>query len=60
MKSQSTKVNEENRNEFIHEVFGRRDSGRHKEFKEYFATVDTVLHNPPRATHPNWKIEIFF
>ena len=59
-KPQLTKVNESNRNDFINEVFGRRDSGSHKYSKDFFATVYPVLQTPPRATKPNWSIEILF
>ena len=60
MKFHLKKVNEANVNDLIHEVFLRRSSGRHKEFKDFFATVDPVLKTTPRAIHPNWKIATFF
>ena len=47
-----------NGNDLCNEVFkGKEGIRRYREFKTYFAAVDPMYVTPPRATHPNWKVD---
>ena len=39
------------------EVFGKKGSTRHKEFKAFFSAVDPIKPTPPTTSHPNWKVD---
>ena len=45
-----------NGSDLCHRVFGKRGVTRHKEFKAFFAGVNSIVPTTSTSTHPNCKI----
>jgi hypothetical protein len=59
MKFQSQNVDPVNGNDFVHRSLGPTGLRRHKHFKCFFCVQNPLSIQPPRGTHPNWKVEEF-